>query len=113
MEFLINGARHYGEPGIFMSFEESVEDLTLNFASVGFDPRPLAARKMLVLDFVKVEAHQIQETGGYDLEGLFIRLGHAIDAIGAKRVVLDTIESLFSGTEPRGAGPKDLRPTWP
>ena len=97
MEFLINGARHYGEPGVFVSFEESTEDLTLNFASVGFDPRPLAARKMLALDFVKVEAHQIQETGRYDLEGLFIRLGHAIDKIGAKRVVLDTIESLFSG----------------
>ncbi len=97
MEFLINGARHHGEPGVFMSFEESIEDLTLNFASVGFDPRPLAARKMLALDFVKVDPHQIQETGGYDLEGLFIRLGHAIDAIGAKRVVLDTIESLFSG----------------
>ena len=97
MEFLINGAQKYGEPGVFLSFEESVEDLIANFVSVGFDPRPLAARKLLALDFVKVEAHQIQETGGYDLEGLFIRLAHAIDKIGAKRVVLDTIESLFSG----------------
>jgi circadian clock protein KaiC len=97
MEFLINGAKEYGEPGVFLSFEESVEDLTLNFASVGFDPRPLAARKLLALDYVKVTPHEIQETGGYDLEGLFIRLAHAIDKIGAKRVVLDTIESLFSG----------------
>jgi len=97
MEFLINGARHYGEPGVFLSFEESVEDLTLNFASVGFDPRPLAARKLLALDYVRVMPHEIQETGGYDLEGLFIRLAEAIDRIGAKRVVLDTIESLFSG----------------
>ena len=97
MEFLINGARLHGEPGVFLSFEESVEDLTLNFASVGFDPRPLAARKLLTLEYVRVLPHEIQETGGYDLEGLFIRLAQAIDRIGAKRVVLDTIESLFSG----------------
>lgn len=97
MEFLMNGARRFGEPGVFVSFEESVEDLTMNFASLGFDPRPLAARKKLSLDYVQVEPNEIQETGAYDLEGLFIRLGHAIDAIGAKRVVLDTIETLFSG----------------
>jgi circadian clock protein KaiC len=97
MEFLMNGARRYGEPGVFLSFEESVEDLTLNFASLGFDPRPLAARKKLSLDYVRVEPSEIQETGAYDLDGLFIRLEHAIDSIGAKRVVLDTIEALFSG----------------
>ncbi len=97
MEFLMNGARLYGEPGVFMSFEETVEDLTLNFASLGFDARPLSARKQLVLDYVRVEPSEIQETGAYDLDGLFIRLGHAIDSIGAKRVVLDTIETLFSG----------------
>lgn len=97
MEFLMNGARRYNEPGVFMSFEESVEDLTLNFASLGFDPRPLAARKKLSMDYVRLDANQIQETGAYDLEALFIRLGHAIDAIGAKRVVLDTIETVFSG----------------
>jgi len=97
MEFLINGALHQREPGVFVSFEETIEDLTLNFASVGFDPRPLAARKLLALEHVRVLPHEIQETGGYDLEGLFIRLADAIDRIGAKRVVLDTIESLFSG----------------
>ncbi|MFI5234470.1 MAG: circadian clock protein KaiC [Gemmatimonadales bacterium] len=97
MEFLINGALRYGEPGVFMSFEETVEDLTLNFASLGLDPRPLSARKKLLLDHVRVEPNEIQETGYYDLDGLFIRLGHAIDSIGAKRVVLDTIETLFSG----------------
>src|SRR5213075_99793 len=97
MEFLINGARQFDEPGVFLSFEESVEDLTLNFASLGFDPRPLAARKKLSLDYVRVEPGEIQETGLYDLDGLFIRLGHAIDSIGAKRVALDTIETLFSG----------------
>jgi len=97
MEFLINGARQFGEPGVFLSFEETVEDLTMNFASLGLDPRPLSARKKLSLDYVQVEPNQIQETGAYDLDGLFIRLGHAIDGIGAKRVVLDTIETLFSG----------------
>jgi circadian clock protein KaiC len=97
MEFLMNGASRYGEPGVFLSFEESIEDLTQNFASLGFDPRPLSARKQLSLDYVRVEPSQIQETGQYDLDGLFIRLEHAIDSIDAKRVVLDTIETLFSG----------------
>ena len=97
MEFLINGARQFGEPGVFLSFEETVEDLTQNFASLGFDLRPLSARKKVSLDYVRVMPSEIQETGEYDLDGLFIRLGHAIDSIGAKRVVLDTIETLFSG----------------
>ena len=97
MEFLINGAREFNEPGVFLSFEETIDDLTQNFASLGLDPRPLAARKKLSLDYVRVEPNEIQETGNYDLDGLFIRLEHAIDAIGAKRVVLDTIEALFSG----------------
>ena len=97
MEFLINGAREFNEPGVFVSFEETIDDLTQNFASLGLDPRPLAARKKLSLDYVRVEPNEIQETGNYDLDGLFIRLEHAIDAIGAKRVVLDTIEALFSG----------------
>ncbi|HMC56797.1 MAG TPA: circadian clock protein KaiC [Gemmatimonadaceae bacterium] len=97
MEFLINGAQRYKEPGVFMSFEESVDDLALNFASLGFDPRQLAERKKLWIEYVRVEPSEIQETGAYDLDGLFIRLAHAIDSIGAKRVVLDTIETLFSG----------------
>src|SRR5689334_13487803 len=97
MEFLINGAREFDEPGVFLSFEESLDDLAVNFASLGLDPRPLAARKKLALDYVRIEPNEIQETGGYDLDGLFIRLEHAIDSIGAKRVVLDTIETLFSG----------------
>src|SRR5687767_591997 len=79
MEFLINGARRYGEPGVFMSFEETVEDLTLNLASLGLDPRKLSARKQLALDYVHIEPGEIQETGAYDLEGLFIRLAHGID----------------------------------
>src|SRR3954465_770240 len=72
MEFLMNGASRYGEPGAFLSFEESIEDLTQNFASLGFDPRPLSARKKLALDYVRVEPNEIQETGAYDLDGLFI-----------------------------------------
>jgi len=97
MEFLVRGARQFNEPGVFMAFEENAKDLTQNVASLGFDLKDLIARKKMVLDFVYIERSEIEETGEYDLEGLFIRLGHAIDSIGAKRVVLDTIESLFSG----------------
>jgi circadian clock protein KaiC len=93
----VNGVREFGEPGVFMSFEESIEDIVLNMASLGIDPRPLIARRKLALEYVRVEPSEIQETGAYDLDGLFIRLGHAIDSIGARRVVLDTIESLFAG----------------
>jgi len=97
MEFLVRGATQFNEPGVFMAFEENVKDLTENVASLGFDLKDLIARKKIVVDFVYIERSEIQETGEYDLEGLFIRLGHAIASIGAKRVVLDTIESLFSG----------------
>lgn len=97
MEFLVRGATEFNEPGVFMAFEESEKDLTQNVASLGFDLKDLAARKKIVLDFVYIERSEIEESGEYDLEGLFIRLGHAIDSIGAKRVVLDTVESLFSG----------------
>lgn len=97
MEFLARGATEYGEPGVFMSFEEKSEELTKNFASLGFDLNDLVARKKLDLDYVQVERSEIEETGAYNLDGLFIRLGYAIDSIGAKRVALDTIESLFSG----------------
>jgi len=97
MEFLVRGARQFNEPGVFMAFEETAKDLTQNVASLGFDLKDLIARKKIVLDFVYIERSEIEMTGEYDLEGLFIRLGQAIDSIGAKRVVLDTIESLFSG----------------
>lgn len=97
MEFLVRGAVQYKEPGVFMSFEESSEELVQNVASLGFDLKDLEARKMMSLDHVRIERSEIEETGEYDLEGLFIRLNHSIDSIGAKRVVLDTIESLFGG----------------
>lgn len=96
-EFLVRGASQFGEPGAFMMFEESAQELTANVRSLGFDLDKLAAQKKIVLDHIRIERSEIEETGEYDLEGLFIRLGHAIDSIGAKRVVLDTVEALFAG----------------
>jgi circadian clock protein KaiC len=97
MEFLVRGATRFDEPGVFMMFEENAAELTANIRSLGFDLDRLAADKKIVLDYVHIERCEIEETGEYDLEGLFIRLGYAIDSIGAKRVVLDTIEALFAG----------------
>jgi circadian clock protein KaiC len=97
IEFLVRGATEYGDPGVFVAFEETPGDLAKNVASIGFDLGDLVARKQLVIDHIFIEPTEIEETGEYDLEGLFIRLGHAIDSIGAKRVALDTIEVLFSG----------------
>ncbi len=97
LEFLVHGAVRYHEPGVLMSFEETAEELTKNCASLGYDLKGLAASGRLFLDYVHVERSEIQDTGEYDLEGLFIRLDHAIKSIGAKRVVLDTVESLFAG----------------
>jgi len=97
VEFIVRGATQFGEPGVFMMFEENAEELTANVRSLGFDLDKLVAQKKIVLDYVRIERSEIEETGEYDLEGLFIRLGHAIDSIKAKRVVLDTLEALFSG----------------
>jgi circadian clock protein KaiC len=97
MEFLMRGAMDYNEPGVFMTFEESTEDLAKNFISLGFDLHDMMARGLIATDHVYIDPREIMETGDYDLEGLFIRLGSAIDAVGAKRVVLDTIEVLFTG----------------
>lgn len=97
MEFVVRGAMYYDEPGVFMAFEERTEELTQNVRSLGFDLDELVEQQKLALDYVHVERSEIDETGEYDLEGLFVRLGFAIDSIGAKRVVLDTIETLFGG----------------
>lgn len=97
IEFLVKGATRYGQPGVFMAFEETADDLTKNVRSLGFDLDDLVAQGKLAVDYVHVERSEIEETGEYDLEALFIRLGHAIDSIGAKRVVLDTLETLFGG----------------
>lgn len=99
MEFLIKGITDYSEPGVFISFEETASDLAENVASLGYDLPKYIKDKELRIDYVQVVRSEIEETGEYDLEGLFIRLNLAIDSIGAKRIVLDTIESLFSGFE--------------
>lgn len=95
--FLVHGALQFGEPGVFMSFEERAEDLAANVASLGYNFDGLVADGKIAIDYVRVERSEIEETGEYDLEGLFVRLGFAVDSIGAKRVVLDTIETLFAG----------------
>lgn len=97
IEFLVRGAVLHDEPGVFLAFEETAEELTQNVRSLGFDLDDLIEKKKLAVDYIHIERSEIEETGEYDLEGLFIRLGHAIDSIGAKRVVLDTLETLFSG----------------
>jgi len=97
MQFLVKGATEFGEPGVFMSFEELSEELVQNVASLGFDLDELVEQGKISMDTVVIERSEIEENGEYDLEGLFLRLGFAIQSVGAKRVVLDTIESLFSG----------------
>jgi circadian clock protein KaiC len=99
MEFLVRGALQYDEPGLFVAFEETADELAENVRSLGFDLDRLVEQKKLLIDYVRVERSEIEETGDYDLDGLFIRLDHAIKTIGAKRVVLDTIETLFSGLQ--------------
>ena len=96
IEYLVNGATQYNEPGVFMAFEESAEELAQNVVSLGFDLKKLIKQRKLIIDTVRIERSEIEEAGAYDLDGLFIRLDHAIASIGAKRVVLDTIEVLFA-----------------
>ncbi|MES2409876.1 MAG: circadian clock protein KaiC [Bacteroidota bacterium] len=109
VQFLVKGITEYNEPGVFMTFEETADDLAQNVASLGFDLEELKSKNKLRIDHVRIERSEIDETGEYDLEGLFIRLNHAIDSIGAKRVVLDTIESLFSGIDNVGLLRAEIR----
>lgn len=97
MEFIVHGAMEFDEPGVFMAFEERSEELAVNVASLGYDLDDLVARGKMALDYVQVDRSEIEEAGEYDLEGLFVRLGYAIDSIGAKRVVLDSLETIFAG----------------
>ena len=108
-EFLVRGATQYGEAGVLMTFEETVDDITKNVASLGFDVTDLKAKKKLLIDHVQVNSNDIEENGEYDLGGLFIRLAYAIDTIGARRVVLDTIETLFSGFKNQGILRSEVR----
>ena len=109
VEFLVRGATRFGEAGVLMSFEETEGELIANVGSLGFDLGGLVRKRKIVLDYVHIEASEIQENGEYDLEGLFVRLNHAIDSIGAKRVVLDTLEALFSGLKNESILRSELR----
>lgn len=109
MEFLVRGAKEFNEPGVLMTFEETSDEMTRNVESLGFDLKSLVDRKKLFLDYVRIEPSEIQETGEYDLEGLFIRLQHAVDSVGAKRVVLDTLEAVFSGFSNQGMLRAEIR----
>jgi circadian clock protein KaiC len=109
LEFLVRGAMQYDEPGVLMTFEETSEEMAKNVASLGFDLKDLERRKKLFMDYVRVEPTEIQETGEYDLEGLFVRLQHAVDSVGAKRVVLDTLEAVFSGFSNSGLLRAEIR----
>jgi circadian clock protein KaiC len=99
MEFLVRGATEFDEPGVCLSFEENAADLSANVSSLGFDLDDLIARKKLAIDYVHLERSLVEETGEYDLEALFVRIAYAVDSVGAKRVLLDSIESLFAGLE--------------
>jgi len=109
MQFLVAGATRFDEPGVFMSFEERTDELAKNVASLGFDLYDLMARQRLAMDTVIIDRSEIEESGEYDLEGLFLRLDFAIQSVGAKRVVLDTIESLFSGFQNEAILRSELR----
>lgn len=109
IEFIVRGAVLYSEPGVIISFEEKPEDLETNVASLGFDLKKLQKDGLIVIDHIHIERSEIEETGEYDLEGLFIRLDHAISSIGAKRVMLDTIENLFGGLSNEGILRAELR----
>jgi circadian clock protein KaiC len=109
LTFLVEGALQYDEPGVFVCFEETQDELAANVASLGYDLKNLVAANKISIDYVHVERSEIEETGDYDLDGLFIRLDYAIKSIGAKRVVLDTIEALFSGLSNEGVLRAELR----
>jgi circadian clock protein KaiC len=109
LTFLVNGAVQFGEPGVLLTFEENGDEIANDVASLGFDLPELIKTRKLSVDYVRVERSEIEETGEYDLEGLFVRLDHAIRSIGAKRVVLDTIESLFAGLSNDGILRAELR----
>jgi circadian clock protein KaiC len=109
LEFLVRGAIQFNEPGVCVAFEETADELITNMTSLGYDLSALIRNKKLMIDYVLLERKHIEETGEYDLEGLFIRLRHAIDAVKAKRVLLDTIELLFLGLKDEGLVRAELR----
>ncbi len=113
LEFLVRGATQFDEPGVFMSFEESIPDLTKNVASLGFDLDGLVVEKKLFVDHVSITRSEFGEAGEYDLEGLFIRIADAVERVGAKRVVLDTLEALFGELPNAGIVRSEIPPSFP
>ena len=109
MSFLVHGVLGCGEPGVCLQFDESEEKLGANLASLGVDLPALSKRKKLLVDHIVIDRNEIEETGEYDLQGLFIRLGHAVESIGARRVVMDGIEGLFAGLKDEGILRSELR----
>jgi circadian clock protein KaiC len=109
VSFLVEGARRFGEPGVLLTFEEKAEELATDVRSLGLDLHKLCGEKKLVVEYVHVDRSEIEETGEYDLEGLFVRLDHAIKEVGARRVMLDTIETLFGGLQDTGILRAELR----
>lgn len=109
LQFLVRGAEDHGEPGVFLSFEERIEDLILNAASVGFDVESLIDEGLLHLEYIHIDRSEMEEVGTYDLDGLFVRLAHAIDRVGARRVALDTLDSVFSTFSDHGLLRSELR----
>ena len=109
LEFLVRGATQYSEPGVFMSFEESIPDLTKNVASLGFDLDRLVTEEQLFVDHVSLTRSDYGETGEYDLDGLFVRIADAVNKVGARRVVLDTIEALFGDLPNPGVVRAEIR----
>lgn len=109
IEFLVRGATEFNEPGVLIAFEETPQEMTKNVASLGFDLKSLADRKKLFLEYVYIEPSEIEEAGDYDLEGLFVRLQNAVETVGAKRVLLDTVEALFSGFQNLGILRAEIR----
>lgn len=109
LEFLVHGAIKYGEPGVFIAFEETAEELAKNVASLGFDLRKMEADGLLAIDHIHIDPSEMMEAGSYDLEGLFIRLQLAIDSVGAKRVVLDTLETIFGSFQDQALLRAELR----
>ena len=107
--FIVEGAMQFGEHGVFMMFEENAQELAANMRSLGYDLDKLCRQKKIALDFVRVERSEIEETGAYDLDGLFIRLAHAIASVGARRVVLDSVEALFAGLSDHAVLRAELR----
>jgi circadian clock protein KaiC len=109
ISFLVEGAQRFNEPGVLVTFEENADELATDVRSLGYDLPRLCADRQLLVDYIHVDRSEIEETGEYDLEGLFVRLDHAINEIGAKRVMLDTIETLFGGLKDAGILRAELR----